>query len=235
VVGAVAGAALTAAVVFLLVVSPWSEPPSTPGPARPASTIGSTREGPVEAFTDDFSNPSSGWPRATDYHYDGNGHYHIRVNMDHNRLAVSPRQGDRTLQALSAPGVNIGIEVDAEVVSNTEGGMGLFCRMQPQSKDRYRAVVLTDGSWNISRDSKGTKALASGQTALPRDGGVYRVRLECGGPRDATTVTLLVGPKLVGQWTDADGLEGGEVGLQAVTASAPMVEVRFDNFRATRL
>lgn len=229
---AATGAVMAFALVLLL-TSPWS---NAPPPARPGVTeiAPPSPQDALLAFGEDFSDPSSGWPRATDYNYDGNGQYGMRLRTDHNRLAAGPRQGEGAIQALSAAGVNVAVDVDAEVVSNTQGGMGLYCRLQPD-KDRYRSVVYTDGEWNISRDSKGTKPLVTGVATLPSEGGRYHIRLECSGPPSAAVVTLSVGGKVLGQWTEANGLDGGQVGVQVVTGNAAFVEVRFDDFRITRL
>lgn len=203
------------------IVSPTSTPPPTDRPG--------------DVFTDDFSNQSAGWPRGDTYDYDADGGYRIRIETDHNRVAQGPKASEPVLQALSAPGVDVEIKVDAKVLSGTQGGMGLYCRQQPGGTDRYRAVIYPNGRWVITRDSKGPQPLSTGVETFVHDAGVYRLRLTCSGPGPIVSVTLAVGGRFVGQWTDPDGLAGGEMGVQAATAAAPFAEVRFDNFEAARL
>ena len=232
----VAGAVLVAGLVFIL--SRDGALPDGPGDARASTTSGpSSSASPRDVFRDDFSNPSTGWPHNNkDYFYDGEGGYRIRIDTDFNRLAAGPRhQGDPILAALSSPGANVGVEVDVAVVSGTRGGMGLYCRLQPGRADRYRAVVFPNGQWNISRDSKGTEPLVSGETTLQQSGDGYHIKLVCSGDGRPTMLMLEVGGRRIGEWTDPDGLQGGEVGVQAVTATAPFAEVKFDNFSAARL
>jgi hypothetical protein len=192
------------------------------------------------AFRDDFSNTSTGWPDSKgDAFYDGQGAYRIMVRTAHNNRAVNTREegGPPALAALAAPGVNVRVEVDAGLVSDPpSAAVGVFCRSQPTSKDRYQALIFPNGFWQIQRDSRMTDpvTLASGHTTFARRGDAFRVGFDCEGDGRPVTLRLHVGGKPVGEYTDRDGLAGGGVGLVAITANAPSAEAHLDNFAATR-
>jgi hypothetical protein len=133
--------------------------------------------------------------------------------------------------------VNVRVEVDAGLVSDPpSAAVGVFCRSQPTSKDRYQALIFPNGFWQIQRDSRMTDpvTLASGHTTFARRGDAFRVGFDCEGDGRPVTLRLHVGGKPVGEYTDRDGLAGGGVGLVAITANAPSAEAHLDNFAATR-
>ena len=234
---------LTATVIAIMVAAavagmgpfrpsaPTSETGGAPTtmPVTP-STTGDLTGGPVLTVGDEFSDRSSGWTDGNDAFYDNDGTYRIRLTRDHTLRAMGPREADPAVAALAEDGVSVSVDVDAEVVSDTLIGRGLFCRRSAGDDGHYQGVLFPNGRWVITRNRTGSSTpLAEGQTTLPV-GGMQRIGFDCRDDGDATILRFRLGTDTLGEATDPGGLKGGHMGVVAATANAPGGEVAFDNF-----
>jgi hypothetical protein len=210
------------------------------GPAgnqMPTTTTVAGDRLPTVTFQDDFSDASGGWPKDTAAAYSA-GAYRLRLpDGPSRRIAAAPEQ-NAMVTALTLPDANTRLEVDLRFAPpGTSGGAGLFCRSQPESRDRYQAVILAGGGWEITKEGidDPTTKLATGPSIPPGIGGGHRVRFECRSAGGATLLRLEVGGTLIGEAVDPNGLRGGTFGVVATTSRAPGVEVVFDNFLVSDL
>jgi hypothetical protein len=177
-------------------------------------------------FSDDFSNTSSGWDRATgengftDYQ---DGTYHIQVIPDNYDLWANP--------GLSFTDVRI--DVDATLVSGTENNdFGVLCRYQ-DTANYYFVEVASEGYYGIGKKTDGVQnVLTDGYPAtdLVNAGNTSNhLRVDCAGDK----ITLYINGTLAGSVTDSS-FAGGDVGLIAGTFDVAGVEFAFDNFVVTQ-
>jgi hypothetical protein len=211
----------------------------TAGAQMPASTpqasVPSTASGPVagpgfdasSVFTDDFSDPSSGWNRAsatngsTDY---SSGQYRILVNQSSYVLwAIAKR---------NFPG-DVTINVDATKAGGPDdNAFGVICRYS-DSNNFYRFLISSDGYAAIGRKVGGSSAFISSEKMMPASAilkgvATNHISATCIG----NALTLSVNGTQIAQATD-DSLKGGDVGLIAQTFDAAGAEILFDNFLAS--
>ncbi len=188
-------------------------PPLIGGPAAQNSVL----------FKDDFSDPDSGWSRAStqdgETNYTG-GAYHIRVS-----------QPDSDIPA--RPGLNFGdvrVEVEtAKAAGPDDNRFGVLCRVQDDSHF-YFFIISSDGYYAIGKASgdpqeqagmpamKPSELIAQGMAA-------NHIRADCVGDM----LTLYVNGQKLGQMKD-DQYAGGDVGLIAGAYKTPGTDVYFDNF-----
>jgi len=176
-------------------------------------------------FSDDFSDPNSGWDRVneTDYLSDYyENAYRILVNKDMMDIWANPDD-------LSF--VDVSIEAD----STKNGGpddndFGLICRYQDLDH-YYYGIITSDGYYGI------IKASSDGSNALGRDSLGYsdlihqgftnnHIRFDCIGDM----LTLYVDGVQLDQQTDSE-YTSGNVGLTAGTYNTPATDILFDNFK----
>ncbi|KAF0106730.1 MAG: hypothetical protein FD146_2322 [Anaerolineaceae bacterium] len=174
-------------------------------------------------YQDDFSDPSSGWPRisaevgAMDYY---NGVYRILVNA-----------ADYDLW--SAPGKNytdVRLEVDAaRLAGPAENRFGLVCRYR-SAQDFYFFVISSDGYYTIGKFGGGVVSLL-GQPTMAYNAAIVtgvapnHLRFDCVG----ASLTGYVNGQMVAITQDA-AFPDGDVGLIAGAFDVPGVDVVFDNF-----
>jgi hypothetical protein len=174
-------------------------------------------------FQDDFSNPSSGWNRAstevgeTDY---ADGMYRIFVNQTY-------------MDVWSKPGLaftDVRIEVDAIKVSgDRDNRFGVICRaIQPGSF--YTFIISSDGYYGIGRINGEEFTLIGMDAMQPSDaihqGSAYnRIRADC----IADRLALYVNERKLAEVSD-DQFKSGDVGLIAGTYDIAGTDVRFDNY-----
>ena len=176
-------------------------------------------------FSDDFSDPNSGWDRVneTDYLSDYyENAYRILVNKDMMDTWANPDD-------LSF--VDVSIEADA----TKNGGLddndfGLICRYQDLDH-YYYGIITSDGYYGIIKSS------SDGSDALGRDTLGYsdlihqgfttnHIRFDCIGDM----LTLYVDGVQLDQQTDSE-YTSGNVGLTAGTYKKPATDILFDNFK----
>jgi len=202
-------------------------PNLTAKPGIPTETRGSTPP-PKALFTDDFSDPSSGWDRmedtdgANDYYEGG---YRIFVNK--------PKW-----YFWSNPGLqftDVVIDVDAKKTAGPdENDFGIICRYKDE-QNFYFFTVGNDGYYGISKIINGEETLIGmdqlqfNDTAIKLGGAANHLTAECVGG----SLTLTVNGTILADVKDSD-LSSGDVGLIAGTYDTPGVDIVFDNFVVTR-
>ncbi len=201
------------------------ERPSDDAGAKPAATQGRPPRAKV-LFRDDFSDPDSGWDRAsaddgsmTDY---VDGHYRILVNDTQADIWANPGQyftGD------------IVVEVDA--VKNggpDDNDFGVLCRYQ--DVDNYYAFFISsDGYVGIGRVLNGEQSMLTddgkmfqSDAVAQGSGALNHITAKCIGDR----LTLIVNGKKVLTVHDSTFTDG-DVGLIAGTYDEPGTDILFDN------
>lgn len=174
-------------------------------------------------FSDDFSQPSSGWRRDSDEHGSADyvdGYYQIAVN-------------DAEYQVWSSPNLIFAdaiIEVDAiKAVGNDNNLFGITCRMQP-SRNFYAFLISADGYYGIYKHQDDKFQLLGQNGMLPSEA-IFQgntgnhLRAECVGDK----LTFYVNGQKVAETQD-DQFTNGDIGLIAGALSAPGVVIHFDNF-----
>lgn len=174
-------------------------------------------------FTDDFSQPYSGWRRASDGHGSANyvdGYYQVAVNTAKYQVWSSPN-----LVFTDAI-----IEVDAiKAVGNDDNLFGITCRMQ-SNQEFYAFLISADGYYGIYKhlDDKfqllGQNAMSPSE-AIQQGNQTNHLRVDCIG----NTYSLFVNGVKVAETQD-DQFTSGDVGLIAGALSDPGVDIHFDNF-----
>jgi hypothetical protein len=189
-------------------------------------------------FSDDFSNPGSGW--APDSGQAGTGSatfgpdgYHV--------VALQPQNVLNTFSVASPYGARLGsmsVAADGTLLSGTRAdGWGVRCDQGGRTGLRYTFEIHGDGSWVIFKiDDKGPAALAHGQSRAIRAGeAVNSVRGDCTElPAGATRLVMSVNDTEVGRAVDAH--PGAPMGWHGALVlyrdrSSPAAEVRFSGFQ----
>jgi hypothetical protein len=175
-------------------------------------------------YSDDFSNPESGWDRVdqadfyTDYFENA---YRIIVNSDMSDSWANP---DGNLFS------DVVIEVDATKNGGPDDNdFGVICRYQNQNQFYY-AVISSDGYFGITKVTSDSSALL-GRDSLEFSDAVIQglstnhIRFDCTG----NVLTLYVNGQQVDQQTDSE-YTSGNVGLIAGTYDTTGTDILFDNF-----
>jgi serine/threonine-protein kinase len=179
----------------------------------------------ITHFSDDFSNPESGWRRVKDNRGEADyvaGSYRISVEKAFTMYWATPH--------LLFKDVSIAVEAN-KVAGVDESAFGILCRVQP-SGEFYALLIRGDGGFNILKfknekafdlDGEGwnfSEDIHQGKTA-------NLLRADC--IRD--TLTLYVNGMNVTQAVDGD-FSGGDVGLIVLTEDVPGTSILFDRFSA---
>ena len=187
---------------------------------------GLTQSG-VVLFSDDFSNPNSGWDRNdwdngfTDY---VDNAYQISVKRENYDIWTNPYlnfEGD------------VSVEVDAsKVAGDLDDNYGILCRYSgaASSPSYYFFFISSDGFAVIGKAIDGeTTYLSSDQMeysdAINQGVATNHLRADCVG----STLTFYVNDELVATASDSS-LMDGDVGLDGGTFAATSATFLFDNF-----
>ena len=178
----------------------------------------------VLVYWDDFSDPNSGWDRAsdeagtTDY---TEGGYHIQINQPNMLLWANP--GLVYEDSI--------VEVDAALVSGSEdNNFGLICRYQ-NAENFYAFVIGSDGDFAIRKRYQGSVLeIISGEdfgysSEILSGDNTNHLVAECIGEN----LSLYVNDTLLVQVEDAD-LKRGDVGVIVGSFSNVPIEVLFSEF-----
>lgn len=183
-------------------------------------------------YFDDFSNPSSGWIVGEDenviYRY-LNGEYQIYLKRGDWGSAITPD--------LLLPN-DYRIEVDARKVSTGVCSYGLVfgARWTADSWETYQVVVWpTDGQFLVEkRTLEGSWITIQDWTyssAINLDYGTNRIRVD----RIGTAIRVYINGAMVANVTDGSFTgPGRDAGIRAYSYWDVPVDVRFDNFRASK-
>lgn len=178
-------------------------------------------------FSDNFSNPASGWDTRneanaiTDYR---NGEFVIFVGNINTTLWSIP---NHYLKDAS-------IEVDAREAAGPDNNLfGLICRYQ-NANNFYRFVISGNGYAGITKRVNGVVKVLSGDLlsrspAVNKGQATNHLKAVCNG----SDLSFYVNEQLVSQVQDGD-LADGDAGLLASTGVHPGVEIHFTNFVARK-
>ena len=179
-------------------------------------------------FTDDFSNPKSGWDTWNEttgslVAYTAGG---LRILVQEQQFDYWSRPGKRF--------ADVSLEVDAiKLDGPDDNDYGLVCRYQ--NRDNFYALLISsDGYAGILKVKDSTYSMIHAEqmefsTAIYKGGASNHLQGFCLGP----TLALFVNGKKAVFAVDLD-FSAGEVGLIAGTNTTPGVDILFDNFLVTR-
>jgi len=176
-------------------------------------------------YQDDFSDPSSGWPKVNNEDgitdYDG-GSYRILVNTTNTDIWSNPD--------LDLDFTDTSIFVEATAGGGDEDNdFGLICRYQ-DDENFYFFVISSDGYYGIGKVSDNVQQLVGMESMPPseliRQGKLTnQLQADCIG----STLRLYVNGTLLAETEDTD-FTSGNVGLMAGSFAIPGTEIHFDNF-----
>ncbi|MGC1376454.1 MAG: hypothetical protein WA821_09530 [Anaerolineales bacterium] len=198
-------------------------------------TGGATQQPGNILYRDDFSNPSSGWPSATDSDgitdYD-KGSYRIRVDT----VGAGKNGMDRWVHPNQDLKGDVRIEVDAtRIAGPDDNDMGVLCRYTKKDDafNFYYFIITSDGYIGIAKMKDSNPKLISSekmtQSAAVQKTGANHIRADCIGDQ----LTLYVNGTQVATATDSE-YTGGDIGLIAGTFTTPGVDIHFNNFVVTK-
>ncbi len=180
-----------------------------------------TPAAPSVLFSDDFSNPASGWDQtdsdASSAGY-SNGAYVIKVNQA--QYLVWTHAGQNF--------TDVDIEVDATLTSGTENNeFGLMCRYQ-DADNYYFAEIASDGYFAIGKETSGERVYLTNDfeatTLVTAGNTANHLRMTCSGE----TITLYINGMKAPEVTDST-YATGDIGLIAGTFDDAQLEISFDN------
>jgi len=181
----------------------------------------------IVLFSDDFSNPLSGWPTIQNanggYGYRDDG-YHIFINEQETAFWAKTNRED----------TDASVYVDAKPVSGGANGYyGLLCRVH-DDQNFYYFVIRSNRDYNIGKYKNGEfQPLLSNiwkqSDAIHQGNRINRLRAECVGD----TLRFYANNVLLGKVSDSDFSDGFS-GLIAAALNAQGFEAVFNNFLITK-
>lgn len=177
-------------------------------------------------FTDDFSDPASGWGASSHETYVRGyqqGRYLFQIDVP--RLLVWAVSG-RTY-------TDVELEVIGKAAGQPDNHFGLVCRYRDEqfyyfaiSSDGYYGIFLMDAEGDLH--PLGARAMLR-SPVIHTDGTDNRIAASCMG----STLTLYVNGQQVAQVQD-ETYTSGDVGMAAGALSQGGASIWFDDFEATR-
>ncbi len=195
-------------------------------PLMPTMSVGSEQGLPTSViiYSDDFSNPQSGWQISQDVRGSRSGYEHQGL-----RIVVNDAQMDFWSEA-PVTYTDGRLAVDASKLGGPDDNyFGIFCRMT-DSRNYYVFLVSSDGYYGIAKVIDGNYQQLNSNSMdfsplITKGRGTNRVRADCIG----TSLTLYVNGQLLVEVQDAD-LPSGKLGLIAGSHEVIGVDILFDNF-----
>jgi hypothetical protein len=182
--------------------------------------------GTSQPFTDNFSDPASGWGASSHETYVRGyqqGRYLFQIDVP--RLLVWAMSGRNYS--------DVELEVIVKAAGHPDNHFGLICRYDDAqfyyfavSSDGYYAIFLMNADGEL-QPLTGRAMLRS--TAIRTDGTDNRITASCNGP----VLTLYVNGEQVSQVQD-ETLTQGDVGMAAGALSQGGASIWFDDFEASR-
>jgi len=178
---------------------------------------------PSALFSDDFSDPDSGWDRVqaeegvTDY---DNGRYRIFVDQSQHDYWANPGLSFTDVQ----------VEADATKIGGPDDNdFGLICRYQ-DTENFYAFLISSDGYYSIMKYSGGSSETLGADAMLSTDAVIQgdstnHLRADCIGD----SLTLYANGERLHAVTDS-AFSSGDVGLIAGTFDEPGADIAFDDF-----
>lgn len=178
-------------------------------------------------FSDDFSNPPTGWGTwsrggaSVEYHNGG-----LRILVNEPQFDFWSVAGQKFADAV--------IEVDAlKMGGPDDNDFGVICRYQ--NKDNfYMLVASSDGYYGIAKMKDGLYGMIGADqlqysSAIAQGQSLNRLRAGCIGAK----LRLYVNGELLMEAEDGD-FASGDVGVIAGAYDTPGVDILFDNFVVTK-
>ena len=174
-------------------------------------------------FSDDFSDPDSGWPRVqqddgvTDY---DNGQYRIFVDQSRHDYWAYPGRSFTDVQ----------VEADATKIGGPDDNdFGLVCRYQ-DTENFYAFLISSDGFYAILKYSGGSSETLGSDSwppseAINQGAATNHLRADCIGD----SLTLYANGQQLHAVSDS-AFSSGDVGLIAGTFDEPGADIAFDDF-----
>jgi hypothetical protein len=174
-------------------------------------------------FSDDFSDPDSGWDRVqadeglTDYE---NGQYRIFVDQAQHDYWANPGRSF----------TDVRIEADATKIGGPDDNdFGLTCRYQ-DNENFYAFLISSDGYYGIMKYSGGGSEYLGTDGMLSTDAvnlgsAANQIRADCIGD----SLALYANGELLHSVSDS-AFTSGDVGLMAGTFDEPGTDIVFDDF-----
>jgi len=223
------GSAVLLLLVILTLVSLfWKFLPDQAAASTPSASLTVSHVPDLPLVSDDFSDPSSGWPASQSalgaYGY-RQGQYFIQVSEPDTLLWAGPPELSRDVQ----------IGVDAVWSSSGASGYyGLLCRIQDEQNFYYFVVTPASGEYTIGKYVNGqfNSLLAGGwnaSSAIPSAGETIRLQAVCAGDR----LSFYVNSALLSEVNDPL-FTSGKTGV-AAAALQTQAEVLFDNFQVDQV
>ncbi|MDF1512935.1 MAG: hypothetical protein P1S60_03900 [Anaerolineae bacterium] len=180
----------------------------------------------LPSFTDDFSDPASGWGAAS-----------------HETYVRGYQQGEYLIQidvpqwfVWATAGYNYtDVQIDAAVrtAGQLDNHYGLICRYDEQNF--YYFAVSADGYYGIFRhEADGTMHVLTGKDMLfspliNREGNGNALRIICQG----STLSLYFNDTILAEVED-DALAKGDIGMAAGSVTASSTSIWFDDFEVNK-
>lgn len=192
-------------------------------PTFAATTVPTAPLDSLILFSDDFSDPQSGWPSLQndegEYSYQPDG-YHIVVEKSGAALWAKTNRAD----------ADAAFQVQARPVrAGMDGYYGLLCRIR-DADNFYYFVVRSDGTFNIGKyKAGGFQPLFSPNWSVHaaiKPGGDNLLRAECDGP----SLRFYANGVLLGAVTDAE-FTAGASGIIAAALDGNGAEVVFNDYQ----
>ncbi len=179
----------------------------------------------LDAFSDDFSNSSSGWATGEDadskYGYEA-GSYRIFVNQPNTLFWSTPNKSF----------ADVAIEVDAAKVGGPDDNyFGIVCRLMDEN-NYYYLVVSSDGYYTIGKykDGEFNSLLEGGwhySDYIHQGRTTNRLGADCLG----SNLRLYANNTKLGEAQDSE-FASGQVGVLAASLDIAGTDILFDNFTA---
>ncbi|HJS17513.1 MAG TPA: serine/threonine-protein kinase, partial [Anaerolineales bacterium] len=204
---------------------PAFDPGQNPTGIPSAATANTSDPQEVVLYSDDFSNPSSGWPTIQnvqgEYSYQSDG-YHINVSENGAVLwAKTSEQFDDS-----------SVYVDAGPLRQGENGYyGILCRIE-DNRNFYYFVIQNTGEYTIGKyKNGGFESLVGGwrqSDEIHPDTETNRLQADC----IEDTLRLYVNDVFIDEVTNTD-FNSGYSGILAAALESQRYEVLFNNFLIT--
>ncbi len=234
-----AAALIVVAVVAAIVVTQLGGGGSGGGPSGSGSTGSTVTSPPGQlVYSDDFSNPRSGW--VPDNNQDDNGSA-VYVNGGYQVTALVPQNSLNTFSVSSpftTPLASMASTVDAAVLGGIPpDGAGVRCDQGSRNGLRYTFQVNGDQTWLIFQlGGSGQQALAQGKSSAIRTGSAANtITGQCTEVGNGVThLIMTVNGVVVGSTNYNHG--GGPISWHSAltvyrSTNSPQIVVRFTNFR----
>ena len=200
-------------------------PTATPAPI-PTAAIPTPVPFTNTLFSDDFTDPSSGWDKHHDSDYTfeyKDGHYHVLINKRDGGYDIWPDSTNKYK--------NVSVEADVQQTTGPNDGLiGVVCRAKDDGSV-YAFEFDQNGDYGIFKSDSNNNITALDQGTLDpntvNQNDVNHIEGVC----DGDTLTLLLNNQVLLQTQDSSITSGG-VGVIVQTGSSgdPGVDVLFSNF-----